>query len=198
MRSNSELREKWKQIKRELGFDDFEPASIWGTEPSDIVRALETIKRDAVRLFFHLQPIGVMTSAADALTPFRPTDNANALYYVSHRIVPERDEFLARLAQLMIAADKAQAALPKLPTTKRGRPSDMRVRGAIFEMAILYKDSTGKKPGISRNPDGKPSGPFFGIVKAYFQTIRTRKISDEALAKAIQRTLKDMDKNKDD
>lgn len=195
------------QLSRELRL-------IWqlylgSNDPSPDIRvsavrmALRNVKQDTARLFLDLEPSGELTRPAggryeDILHPrtvFRiedpPTispDDRAALLYVSHYIAPKRRELLTLLAELMTKIDRVTASLPP----DRGGPRrDWRLYGTIHALGELYRTYTGKKPGVSRHGiTEKPSGPFFRFVRAFlavFAPDRADALTDDALAKAIQR-----------
>lgn len=129
-----------------------------------------------------------------------------ALAYLSREILPydKRKVLLAGLAELIAEVDQ----MKRLPSDKGGRGRDNRIQALIYELAQLYRELSGRKPGLSRYPPthpkcGQPSGPFFRFVKLCLRTFwtegadlveasvsRTRpEDRDEALAKTIQRVL---------
>lgn len=200
-------REKlWRELRLiwalYLGSGDISP----DIRPSAVRAALSALKCDAARLFFDLEPSGELTKPAgeafeeilNERTVFRIDDppaikpeDRRALAYASHYLVPSRQALLGTLAELISAVDEARAMLP---ADMGGRQEDWRLQGTIRALARFYKRSTGRNPGISRPPTGgEPSGPFFRFVVTFLQTFapdRATALSGDALAKAIQRTLK--------
>jgi hypothetical protein len=73
-----------------------------------------------------------------------------------------------------------------------GRPRNWGRVIAIQELARMYHEHTGRKPGRSHN-GGKPGGPFFRFVAAFWRIFaggEADQLSDEALAQLIRRALK--------
>ena len=95
---------------------------------------------------------------------------------------------MPRLTTLIRVANEALEQDP----ADGGRPPDWRFRGILYELGRLYRECTGREPGLSRNPHtNKPSGPFFRLVSTCLQMFRPELAkSDEALATAIRRVRK--------
>lgn len=217
--------EDWAQIEQALGlkgFDAWRRERLWrqirsifnlylspgdppDVRPSNYGRALEALRRHAVRLFVDLSPSGRLEGSGDSASDDRticddpdnlPADGLGdldlwALAYLSRAILPtaKRRALLDGLVELIEAADESREALPR---DKGGRPSDWRLQAVIHLLARLYAQWAGKKPGISRDPmTAQPSGPFFRFVKTCLRTFTSEPARcDEALAKTIQRVLK--------
>jgi hypothetical protein len=180
----------WRELASifRLYFDPTQPPDV---RPGNYRRALEALERHAVRLFVDLSPSGRLEGSVDGtfagIISDRPpvcepddvpTDGLNeldrwALAYLSLEIRPsaKRRALLAALAELIAAAGKAKNALPE---DAGGQARNWRIQGAIYELAELYAELSGKKPGLSRYPPGprrgQPTGPFFRFVKACFDT----------------------------
>lgn len=74
---------------------------------------------------------------------------------------------------------------------KSGRRPDCRLQMTIYKLGRLYSRWTDRKPGISRNSHGKPSGPFFTFVRECLRALVPEALkSDEALASEIRRALR--------
>jgi len=217
--------EDWARIESALGFKDFElrrREKLWLYFPpfdppdvrlANVRRALDALKRDAVRLFLDIEPTGLRQGPGDigGKTTYEamfldvsrvckpeeaPDDGLDeldrwALAYLSREILPwaDRDALLKGLDKLIAAVDNSAEALPE---DRGGRPTDWRLCGLIYELARLYSEYSGRKPGISRHPTThRPGGPFLRFVSACLHTLEPKTTkSDEALAMLIQRTLK--------
>jgi hypothetical protein len=181
----------------------FRHDDIPDVRPANTQRALAAVKRHAVRLFVDLSPSGRLgrdsflreqpiLDPEDAPAD-RELDELDgwALAFLSIEILPrdKRLSLLEGLAELISAAD---SMIAEVPNDKGGRAKDWRIKGAIHELGRLYKEMSGKEPGISRDPvTREPGGPFFRFVKACLQTYSPERVkSDEALAKTIQRVLR--------
>jgi hypothetical protein len=113
-----------------------------------------------------------------------------AMFYVGSEIMPpeRRQALLDLLAELSAAVDAANRVLP---VDKGGRPRNRELHSLIYELSRYYERHTGKKPGLPRGPDGKPSGPFFRFVETVLRVLVPDQVrSDDALYSQIKRTLK--------
>jgi hypothetical protein len=158
--------------------------------PANCHHALDALRRHAVRLFADLSPSGLLfpppggpvrlsrgieicdpeTLPADGLSEL----DLWALAYLSREILPgdKRQALLAALAELIAEVDQMKE---ELPSDKGGRGRDNRIQGLIYELAQLYRELSGRKPGLSRYPPthpnrGQPTGPFFRFVKLCLHT----------------------------
>lgn len=168
----------------------------------NVDRALTVLRRHAAALQAHLWwgRTGKVESFEDIdllkppdEPPQPPNDGLDelgswAMFYIGSEILPpeKQQSLLDGLAELLAAIDAAKKALPK----DRGGPLQNRqLHGMIYDLARCYARHTGKKAGLSRNPD--PSGPFFRFVSTVLRVFVPDQVrSDEALHSEIRRTLK--------
>ena len=118
--------------------------------------------------------------------PFPDFNDTDALYIVADQLLGEAKhrELRAILNQLIVDAEAARRQLGK---DKGGGRRDWRLEHAILALASVYYDHTRKKPGISRNLEGSPGGPFLRFVKAVFQVFAPGRLKgDEALVTRIK------------
>jgi hypothetical protein len=123
--------------------------------------------------------------------PFPDFNDNDALYAVADHLLGEAKhrELRAILNQLIADADVTRR---ERGDDKGGRRSDWRLEHTIEALAWVYYDHTRKKPGISRNLEGLPVGPFIRFVKAVFQVFAPERLKgDEALVKLIRRVRRD-------
>ncbi len=215
--------EDWARIEHELGCKDFDPKrreglwrdlalifNLYSTpaelrlprpRPSNYGRALEALKRHAVRLFADLSPSGQLPAPfngkfqsildggrqicdPDALRADGLNDlDQWALAYLSRELLPfpRRQALLQDLAEVIAEADKLMRGLPQ---DKGGRRRDDDFQALMYELAGLYRQWSGKKPALSRRPPigrrrGEPGGPFFRFVKACLQTFAPDRVKTE-------------------
>jgi hypothetical protein len=160
--------------------------------PSNYRHALDALRRHTVRLFADLSPSGYLfpppggpvrlsrgreiydpeTLPAEGLSDL----DLWALAYLSRQILSynKQQALLAGLAELIAEVDKLKEGLP---SDKGGRGRDNRIQGLIYELAQLYRELSGRKPGLSRYPPthpkgGQPGGPFFRFVKLCLHTFQ--------------------------
>ena len=101
----------------------------------------------------------------------------------------KRNALLARLDELIADVDNARRRLGR---DEGGRKNDWRLQMTIESLALVYFDTTGKTPGLSRSPlDREVGGPFFRFVKAAFRVYAPHRLKgDEALVKWIKKARK--------
>lgn len=159
---------------------------------SNYRHALDALRRHAVRLFADLSPSGYLFPPPDGprIRQSRGIEICDpetlpaeegvsdldlwALAYLSGKILSgdKQQVLLAGLAELIAEVDKKKRALPE---DKGGRGRDYRLQGLIYELAQLYRELSGRKPGLSRYPPthpkrGQPTGPFFRFIKLCLHT----------------------------
>ena len=120
-------------------------------------------------------------------TPFPDFNDTEAVYIVADHLLGEAKHRELRTILNQLIAD-ADAARRERGDDKGGHRSDWRLEYTIAALAWVYYDHTRKKPGISRNLEGLPVGPFIRFVKAVFQVFAPERLKgDEALVKLIRR-----------
>lgn len=190
----------WWDLDRVFGRVEYAPPEV---RPANYHHALDALRRHTVRLFADLSPSGYLFPPPDGPRirlsrrieicdpDTLPAEGLNeldlwALAYISREILPDkRQALLAGLAELIAETDKMREGLP---SDKGGRGRDNPTQVLIYELAQVYREWSGKKPGLSRYPpthskSGEPTGPFFRFVKLCFRTFRAEvadlvKVSD--------------------
>jgi hypothetical protein len=203
--------EGWARVEEALGFKDLDPQRrerlglsirqifreyFDPDEPPDLRRAdftdaLDNLKEHAQRLRRLLSPPDdLFDEFGGALGFDEAMQWAEAGLLARLQILPDanRETLREALAELIAAVDTARS---QLGSEKGGNPKDWRLRGAIGELAGVYFDNTGKRPGVSRT-NGVPGGPFLRFVKAAFDVFLPWRLKgDEALTKLIRSVVKE-------
>ena len=184
---------------------------------SNIAKALAVLHRDAARLYLHFEPDGRRRPPPhvtfEAMLEPQPLvcdpelgldpeldelDRWARTYLSSGELLPSetRDSLLDGLEALIAGVEKWQQ---NMPADQGGRSADWRLKGTVIELGRFYHHYSGRQPGISRHPsEHEPSGPFFRLVRGFLQIFAPKMaaaLTDEALAKTIQRALKYKDKD---
>jgi hypothetical protein len=206
-------REDWEIIEEALGFKDIDPrrrrllcgrlqtivslyyrwgppAQVEKVRPAHVKSALGVLRNHATRLRCYL--------GAEPREPW-PTDELGELegwalgvFLRDHYLMMSernRSALTNRLAELIGLIDNALQSLAK---DKGGRPRDFKLHAVIYHLADLYREHTGRAPGISWNEyEQQHHGPFLRLVKTVLKVYVPHQVKDDnALAGDIRRVLK--------
>jgi len=206
-------REDWDIIEAALGFKDFDPQRrkalcrrlrfivdnfyprlgkrMHEVRSSHFKAALAVLRNHADRLRCYLGPELDESWPTDELEELE--DLALGMFLCDHYTVvprPKRSELIDRLKELIGLID---SALQSLPEDRGGRPRNDPLRGVIYHLADLYREHTGKPPGISWNNYEPPKyhGPFLRLIKTVLRVFVPKECKDDnALGADIKRVLK--------
>jgi hypothetical protein len=203
--------EDWEIIEAALGFKDFDPQ-----RRKALYRGLQiTVKAyypTLARRQHELRPahfksaLGVLRNHAARLRCYLggtpepwPTDELTELDDLAlgvflreeYLMVPrcKRRALIDRLTELIGLVDNA---LQSLPVDRGGPPRNEPLRLLICHLAHFYRQSTGKRPGVSWNDcDQRSGGPFLRLVSNVLKVFEPDQVKDDnALGADIRRALR--------
>jgi hypothetical protein len=202
-------REDWEIMEAALGFKDFDPQRrkllchrlqtmvklyyprlgkrVYELRPTHFKSALGVLRNHATRLRCYL---GTEPWPTDELGELE--DLALGVFLRDHYLmVPKckRSALLDRLTELIGLIDNE---FQSLSVDKGGRPRNEPLQLLICHLAHFYRQSSGKRPGISWNAfDLQSSGPFLRLVSRVLKVFVPDQVKDDnALAADIKRALK--------